>query len=855
MATDDELNRLLDELCELPPGDRERFFDQRVPDAPTRARLERLLENFDTGTLHVDLPEIDPVGAGASDAPRRIGPYLVKSELGSGGMGVVYLAEQERPRRLVAVKVLRGIAVAQELARRFELEAELLGRLQHPGIAQVIESGTEGAGSAARAYIVMEYVDGQPLTDYANTRDLDLEDRLRLLVEIADAVHHAHLRGVVHRDLKPTNILVTVQGRPKVIDFGVARVMDREDGLTMQTAAGQLVGTLAYMSPEQVRGSVRAIDARADVYALGVVAYELLGGRLPLDLGTASLAEAARIVVETEPPRLGRMAPACRGDVEWIVARALEKDPERRYQSADALMKDIERHLADEPIEARRHSAIDMLTRLARRHRAVVAGIVSTLLAILIGAGLALHYAIKNAQLAKLEAAARHDADESAREAMRLATVAEKRADDVQVVSDFISTHLGTIDPRELGLHIRDAMREEVRRGLVESGLEGDVLQLELAALDSALDHARTTTVATKTLDRAFFDPMRAEIDRRFADRPELHLKLLLAHGSLLGGQSRMEAAVETLRLAVEIADTLPDETLDTLDARLMLGAQLSMIHRFDEAEPLIEQAVERAEGVLPPMHRRLTHALGDLARAAEARGDLARAEELFREQLARRNMSPDGTLVERTDAVVTINNLGVLLQRTGRAEEAYALAEQAAPLIRPEAPGEAYLEITWRAVRAASLTSLMKLEEGAEEWERAIARARVEYGDQHVHTVGLYRGYAVALLHLGRSAPAEAPLRAILEFNEQEFGPTHLNTARARLNLAYTLYTLKKMDEAEDLAEAALGQFEAVVGNEHERTVYAANLLMEIYRERAAADPGAGYLAKKAALEARFAR
>ena len=713
----------------------------------------------------------------------------------------------------------------------------------------MIESGTT-AVAQPQAFIAMEFVDGRTLIEYADEKGLEREARLHLLVQVADAVHHAHLRGVIHRDLKPSNILVTEDGRTKVIDFGVARVVDRDGDRTQQTMAGQLMGTLAYMSPEQIRGDIRAVDSRADTYALGVIAYELLSGRLPLDLSSVSLAEAIRRVAETEPEPLGRVAPKCRGDLEWIVARALEKDAAKRYQSTDALRQDIERYLADEPTEARPLTTVEKLGRIARRHKVAAAGIVSTLLAILIGAGVAIHYATINARLAGLEAAARENADDSAREALRLAELADKRASDVQTVSEFVRDQMGSIDPLVLGVRIREAMTEEVRRGLSESGLGDEAVEGELDALASLLERARTTTVATKTLDRVFFEPMRAAIDQRFANRPELYLKLLLAHGELLNGQSRLEPAAETFRTAIAVADALPDETVDGISARLLLGATLATLQRFDEAVPLLQDALNRSEGKLPPLDRRLTNALSGLAMAADARGDLERAEELFREQLARRNTSPDGSARDRREAVATMNNLGVLLQRTGRADESLALSERARQLVRPDAPDEAYIELTWRALRASSLTTLKRFEESLEEWERAIERARVAFGDQHVHTIGLYNGYTVALTFLGRFAETEDPMRNILEFHEKEYGATHFATANARVNLAFTKYAIGKLEEAELLGETALEQLKSTVGLEHERTQYTLRQLIRVYRGRAEQEPESGYDEKRAALE-----
>lgn len=305
----------------------------------------------------------------ARDLPEHIGTYRVESLLGVGGMGRVYLAEQESPRRMVALKVVREGVFSTGMLRRFELETEMLGRLRHPGVAQIYDAGmVDGT-----PYFAMEYVDGETLTDFAADRGLSARERLELMARVCDAVHHAHQKGVIHRDLKPGNILVDESGQPKILDFGVARATASDIEVTsVQTMAGQLVGTLPYMSPEQAGGETDEIDVRSDVYALGLVLYELLAGRPARDMEGKALHEAVRCIRETVPVRLGSVERRLRGDVETIVHKALEGDKERRYQSAAALGADIRRYLANEPIAARPPSAMYQMRRFARRNKVLV---------------------------------------------------------------------------------------------------------------------------------------------------------------------------------------------------------------------------------------------------------------------------------------------------------------------------------------------------------------------------------------------------------------------------------------------------------------------------------------------------
>jgi WD40 repeat protein/serine/threonine protein kinase len=412
----DPVQALFDRVVELPPGEREAFLDNACHgNARLRADLESLLAydrhtptNVPDGLLRSPLirePERTsaegPQFPSGQALPERIGHYRILCCIGEGGMGTVYEAEQENPRRQVALKVIRPGLLSPALLKRFGQEGQILGRLHHTGIAQIYEAGTAEDG---RQFFAMEFIRGLTLDEYVRRHKLDARARIGLLGKVCDAVQHAHDQGIIHRDLKPGNILVDETGQPKVLDFGVARATDADLQMTTaRTEAGQLLGTLSYMSPEQVTGDPAQVDRRSDVYALGVILFELLAERLPYHLQHLPLPEVARVIREQEPSRLGSINSVCRGDVEAIVGKALEKERERRYASAAALSADIRRYLNHEPILARPPSAVYQLRKFARRHKALVSGVLAVMVALVLGLVGTLLFAVKagrNAQTA-----------------------------------------------------------------------------------------------------------------------------------------------------------------------------------------------------------------------------------------------------------------------------------------------------------------------------------------------------------------------------------------------------------------------------------------------------------------------
>jgi tetratricopeptide (TPR) repeat protein/tRNA A-37 threonylcarbamoyl transferase component Bud32 len=365
-----------------PPCDRAAYLRGVCgDDVDSAALLESLLASDGAAERFLETPAAELIVSGAREFDQSpwigtsIGNYRILRIIAAGGMGIVYEAEQAAPRRRVALKLLRRGLESATAVRRFRRESELLGRLRHDGIAQVYEAGVHHEDGRPTPFFAMEFLAGAvPLTDYARHKALGVPERIELLCRVCDAVEYCHDQGVIHRDLKPGNMLVTPLGEPKVIDFGVAQA--RTTGPATQswhTLGNPLIGSWPYMSPEQVGGNPGAVDAQSDVYALGVITYELLAGRLPLDLAELPPLEAARRIRDEEPLPLGAVDRRLRGDLETITATALTKEKSRRYPSAAALAADLRRFLRHEPIQARRPSAMYRFRKLARRNKAAFA--------------------------------------------------------------------------------------------------------------------------------------------------------------------------------------------------------------------------------------------------------------------------------------------------------------------------------------------------------------------------------------------------------------------------------------------------------------------------------------------------
>lgn len=757
-------------------------------------------------------PASDP-GAGLADRrfPDVGDRYEIVSELGRGGSAVVYKARQRQPSRFVAVKIL---SVAQFLdrgqARLVEREARVLALLRHPNLAAVHDAGRTGDG---RPYLVMELVEGVSLLDHAARDQLTTRQRLGLFLKVCEAVAHAHRRGVIHRDLKPTNILVARadgppadaagdagSGEPKVLDFGLARLLDADESAPAPSGAseiGTIVGTVPYMSPEQVRGDRDAIDVRTDVYALGVVLYELLTGLLPYAVDRASLPAAARTICEAPPRRPASVMPSLRGDLETIMLKALEKEPDRRYSTVSALADDLRRFLAGEPIAARPATLGYQLGRLIARHRAAFSAVAAAA-AILVTLTIALAV-----QAVRLET--RHQEALDARRSESIArTEAEHQARIARAVNTFLNDMFTSANPE--------------RRGEARETKVIDVLDDAATALDQA-----------------------------FADEREVEAGVRLMLGGTYAALGQYAPAEEQLAAALQLRRLLSPADHEEL-AQIMnkLGRVLQDTGRYDEAEGLFRESLAMKRRLLGAESTEVAKLLNNLGWLLFLKGEFPEAEARLREALDLR-LALLGE--EHGDVASTLNNLAVVLMRTRRLEEAERMFRRSIEIDRRQR-GEEHINIVYTmANHAMVLADLGRLDEAETAQRDALDRMRRILGEEHfsvaltTHNLAwmirrqdrpqeaepLYRQaldvyarvvpedhprIADTCAHLGailaaRGAceSAEPFLRRSLDIRRARLGLTHPSAIEVALQLAEALHRLGRPNEAADLLTPAVEQ------------------------------------------------
>lgn len=835
-----------------------------------------------------------------------IGRYKLLQQLGEGGFGSVWMAEQREPVvRKVALKIIKLGMDTRQVIARFEAERQALALMDHPNIAKVFDAGATDTG---RPYFVMELCTGDSITRFCDKHNLSIDERLDLFAQVCMAVQHAHQKGLIHRDLKPSNILVATQdGRPhaKVIDFGIAKATaSRLTEMTLFTEHRQMIGTPAYMSPEQAEGSLD-IDTRTDVYSLGVLLYELLTGTTPFsdqELRSAAYAEIQRIIREVEPPRpstrlsqksetIATVAAArqtvprklglvVRGELDWIVMKALEKDRARRYETANGLALDIRRYLSGEPVVAAPPSAAYRLRKFIRRNRTLVtAGTIVALTLVLgvIGTTWGLFRALNEKQRADVAAAAEHLAQQ---ESMARAEALEK-------VAGFQSAQLSNVDVMQMGIRFRRDLLNSLRQAGERTHVSAATTEARIAATDEALTNADLTALARSALENSLFQPSIEAIHAQFADQPDVRADLLLSVSESARRLGAFDVAESPGREALEIRTAnLGPTAAKTLEARMRQGLLLKDRGQLSEAEAKLRECLsvalvahgndakitmdlrsnlaailtartqyqEAAElyGLALPWHREHTgplseDTLGSMSSLASTLGNLERfdeAEPLFHESLAGFRTA-FGTSNLRT--IQALNNLAGFYRAKKDYPQARQTYDEALQAAR-EALGEDHWLTLMITDNIGGVLYAEKDTDGAIRFARQAFEGRQRVlGPNHAATLRSCFNLASVLESQGQADEATVLYRRAVEGFQQVYGEFHSFTIRARTSLSGVLIKGEKFKECADLLLAENAMLEGASEAPPDRRRAVIRALGILYEKWAAAQPGQGYDVKAA--------
>jgi tetratricopeptide (TPR) repeat protein len=823
------------------PAARAAVLDRDCPDPDVRRRVEALLRAHDQPDSLLDQPaataahtahQAETVGAVVA------GRYKLLEPIGEGGMGTVWMAEQREPvKRLVAVKLIKPGMDSRQVLARFEAERQALALMDHPNIAKVLDGGTTADG---RPFFVMELVKGLPLTDYCDQRRLTVRDRLGLFVRVCGAVQHAHQKGVIHRDLKPTNVLVTEHDGapvPKVIDFGLAKALHGTGALTektLHTAFGAAVGTPLYMAPEQVGINALDVDTRTDVYALGVILYELLTGSTPIDrkrLNEALWDEVRRLIREEDPPRPSvrlsasdalpsiaarrhaepaKLSRLVRGDLDWVVMKALEKDRNRRYDTANGLSRDVERFLRDEPVEAHPPTAGYRVRKFVARNKGQV-----------IAAGLLLLTLVGGAvgtTLGLVEARRQRDAAERARK------------------DEAGQRHLAQVREREAKADRDRADREKRTAEAIRGFLQRDLLnqasiweQADAArAAGGGFEPKRNPTIR-ELLDRAAAGLAPEKMAAKFPDQPLVQAGLLATVGEAYRGVGEYAKAADHLRRAHDLfaAHCGPDHP-ETLRLLAHLGNAYNGAGRNAEAIRLLEQVRDARARTHPPDDPYTLVVLNNLAGAYLDAGRYPEAARLFERvrDVQVKKFDPD-----HRDTLRTLNNLAQTYLSAGRYPDAVRLLERVRDAaVRTLGPGDPLTLLVGSNLAAAYVYS-GRFADAVRLLEQARDVVVEKFGPEDPYTLTTLGNLGTAYNKSGKVAEAVRLLESVRDVQTKTLGPDHPDTLLTLHNLARAYDDAKGPSEAARLFERVRDAAVRTFGADHPFTLGTLTGLASMYQ------------------------